>query len=301
MKRAWLIAITVFAHTAHSAPSVRDDYGEEVALEAPARRIVSLAPHLTELAYAAGAGGALVGAVDYSDYPDAARALPRVGSGAGVDIEAILALEPDLVLAWPSSGSARAVARLAALRVPVFRSEPRRLEEIPTTIERLGVLAGSTSVAARAASEFRARAARIEARYARRPKVRVFYQAWDRPLLTVNGEHLISRIIELCGGENVFAPLPQLAPQVDRESVLRADPDAIIASGAGAGDAPGLDAWRDMKGLAAARGHLYAVAPDLLQRHTPRVLDGAERVCSLLERVRAERRPAETRTLRPHP
>ena len=169
---------------------VRDDYGHEVRLERPASRIVSLAPHLTEILYAAGAGERLVGAVDFSDYPAAARALPRVGSDARIDLEAVLALRPDLVVAWPNAGSLRAVDRLAELGVPVFRSEPRELDDIASTLQRLGRLAGSGRQADLAAAAFRARAVALQRRYGAARKVRVFYQIWDRPLLTVNGAHV---------------------------------------------------------------------------------------------------------------
>ena len=266
---------------------VLDDYGKEVRLASPARRIVSLSPHLTELLYAAGAGERLVGAVEYSDYPPQARALPRVGSDAGIDLEAVLALRPDLIVAWPNAGSLRAVNRLAEMRLPVFRSEPRELEDIPRTLERLGALSGTGEEAGRAASAFRTRAARLERRYSTRPPLRVFYQVWDRPLLTVNGDHVISKVMRLCGARNVFARLPLIAPEVDREAVLRADPQVIVASGAGEARPPWLDAWKAFPGLAAAaRGDLYAIPSDLIQRHTPRLLEGAERLCGILEAVR---------------
>jgi iron complex transport system substrate-binding protein len=288
VKRLTLIAVISLAQCARATVGVHDDFGRAITLASPAARVVSLAPHLTELVYAAGGGGALVGVSDFSDYPPEARALPRVGGSAGIDVEAVLALRPDLVLAWSSSGSARAVERLTELRMPVFRSEPRRIEDIPHTIERLGVLLGRAKAAARAAAKFRVRAARIEARYAGRTKVRVFYQIWDRPLVTIGGEHIIDKVIGLCGGENVFAHLSQLALQIDRESVLRADPQVIIA-GQRDGERPaGLDAWRGFPGLSAtAHAHLYAIPADLIQRHTPRILDGAERICALLERARA--------------
>ena len=269
---------------------VKDDYGNVLALTGPARRIVSLSPHLTELLYAAGAGERLVGALEHSDFPPAARALPRVGSELVVDLEAVLALQPDLVVAWPNAGSLKAIERLAQLGLPVFRSEPRELEDVATTLERLGALAGSEGAANAEAARFRARVRELERRYAGRAPVRVFYQVWDRPLVTVNGEHLISKVIRLCGGENVFAALPLLAPEIDREAVLRANPDVIVASGAGRARPRGLEAWKAYPGLAAvAGGHLYAIAPELLQRHTPRILEGAERLCRMLEGVRAGR------------
>lgn len=290
MKHALLIAITVFAQAISAAVTVRDDYDHAITLAAPARRIVSLAPHLTEIAYVAGAGPALVGAAEFSDFPPAARALPRVGGSENINVEAILVLRPDLVLAWPSASNLRALDRLAALGLPVFRSEPRTLEGIARTIERLGQLAASAPVADRAAADFRARVTRLGERYGARSKVRVFYEIWDRPLLTVNGEHVISRVIDLCGGENVFSGLPQLVPPVDHEAVLRADPEVIIAGGSAAEQPQWLNAWRGFRGLSAVEhGHLYTIAPDLLQRQTPRLLDGAERLCAMLETVRAGR------------
>jgi iron complex transport system substrate-binding protein len=260
---------------------VRDDYGHEVSLPAPARRIVSLAPHLTELLYAAGAGGRLVGALEYSDYPPQAKALPRVGSETNIDLEAVLALRPDLIVAWPNAGSVRAINRLADMKLPVFRSEPRELDDIAKTLERLGALAGTEEEAKRAARSFRARVAALEQRYSKRPVVRVFYQVWDRPLQTVNGDHVITKVMRLCGGENVFAALPLIAPEIDREAVLRANPQVIVSSSP-------LDGWRAFPGLAAvARNHLYVIPPELIQRHTPRLLEGAERLCRILEQVRA--------------
>jgi len=290
MPRALLLAALAVAFTAQAQIQVRDDYGHVVTLASPAKRVVSLAPHLTELMYAAGAGSRMVGAVAYSDYPPAARALPRVGSDAAIDLEALIALHPDLVVAWPNSGSVRAVDRIAAMGIPVFRSEPRELEDIARTLETLGRLAGTPDAARATASEFRERVARLGARYAQRPPVRVFYQVWDRPIITVNGDHIISKVIRLCGGRNVMADLPGIAPQIDVERVLRADPEVILASGADASRPAWLDGWKDYPGLAAARlGQLYAIRPDVLQRQPPRLLDGAEEICHIFEAARARK------------
>lgn len=277
-----LLRLLLCAGLAQAAVEVRDDYGHAVSLGAPARRIVSLAPHLTELLYAAGAGAQVVGALEHSDYPPEARSVPRVGSEAGIDLEALIALRPDLVVAWPNAGSVRTVNRLAQIGLPVFRSEPRELADIARTLERFGVLAGTAERANQAADAFRKRARALEARYSERPKMRVFYQVWDRPLVTVNGDHVISKVMRMCGGENVFAALPLIAPQIDREAVVSANPQVIISSGAS------LEGWKAFSGLAAVKNaHLYAIPPDLIQRHTPRLLDGAERLCRLLEQARA--------------
>jgi iron complex transport system substrate-binding protein len=272
------VVFALYTVGAYAQTTVMDDYGNQVRLATPASRIVSLAPHLTELLYAAGAGARVVGAVDYSDFPPEARSLPRVGSDAHINLESVLALRPDLIVAWPNPGSVRAINRLAELPLPVFRSEPRELEDIATALERLGVLAGTSGEAQRAARAFRARKTELEKRYAARAKVRVFYQVWDRPLLTVNGDHVISKVIRLCGGENVFAAAPVIAPEVDREAVLRANPEVIITSAAGAK----RPAW-------VAAKHFYVVPAELIQRHTPRLLDGAEHVCRALEQARATR------------
>jgi iron complex transport system substrate-binding protein len=258
--------------------AVRDDYGQNVRLQSPATRIVSLAPHLTELVYAAGAGARMVGAVEYSDFPQEARTLPRVGSDAQISIESVVALRPDLVVAWPNPGSVRAINRLAELGLPVFRSEPRELEDIATTLERLGALAGTQAEAKLAALSFRNKRNALEKRYAGRPKVRVFYQVWDRPLVTVNGDHVISKVIRLCGGENVFAAAPLIAPEVNVEEVLRANPDVVLTSSAGAA----RPAW-----LPKAR--FAVIPPELIQRHTPRLLEGAEHVCRALQEARPAR------------
>jgi iron complex transport system substrate-binding protein len=283
------LLLVLFVVNANAAVSVTDDYGNVVRLSKPATRIVSLSPHLTELLYAAGAGGKVVGAVEYSDYPAEARALPRVGSDFGIDLEHVLALRPDLVVAWPNAGSVKAVDRIAGVGVPVFRSEPRELDDIPRTLERLGVLSGEENQAAHAAADFRAGVAELKRRYQGRATVRVFYQVWDRPIVTVNGQHLISKIIRLCGGENVFAGLPVIAPEINREAVLRADPDVIVASGANQDRPSWLDEWKALPLRAAAHGQLYGVARDLIQRPTPRILEGAARMCRILDAVRAAR------------
>lgn len=267
-----------------------DDAGRTVTLDHPARRVVSLAPHVTELLYAAGAGGYVVGAVDYSDYPEAAKRIPRVGSYTGLDLEAIVALRPDLVVAWQSGNPPAQVERLRALGLAVYVSEPRHIEDVATNIERLGRLAGTTDAALRAARAFRQRHEALRRRYAARPAVTVFYQIWDRPLMTVNGKQLISDVIRLCGGRNVFADLPILAPTVDVEAVLAADPEAIVASGAGAARPEWFDAWRRWPQLKAVRrDNLFVVPPDVLQRHGPRILDGAEHLCADLETARRRR------------
>lgn len=271
-----------------AALEVKDDTGRQIRLEQPAQRIVSLAPHVTELLFAAGAGDAVVGVVSFSNYPPEAVELPQVGGYQSLDLEAIIALRPDLIVAWKTGNSDAQVARLASLGMPVFFSEPRSLEDIPDNLERLGSLAGTAQVATSAAQEYRREHQRLKQRYAKAKSIRVFYQIWHQPLMTINGEHLISDVIRLCGGENVFNDLRGLAPQVSVESVLAANPDVVMASGMAYTRPEWVDQWRDWPFLKAVKGnHLYFIPPDLIQRHTPRILEGAKMMCEHLDKVRS--------------
>ena len=265
---------------------VTDDTGQLVVLEKPAQRIISLAPYITELLFAAGAGETIVAVTAFSDYPEAAQSLTQVGDGGGLDLEAILALQPDLVVAWQSGNPRGQVERLQSLGITVFSSEPRRLQDVPETLRRFGRLAGTESVATVQADSFNHRCAELQEQYAQRPKVSVFYQIWEQPLMTLNGEHLFSDVLRLCGGENIFGALPALAPQIDLEAVLLADPDAIIVA-ADDGDSRLVSTWQRWPELSAVKqGHVYAIQRDQLVRHSPRILDGAERLCKLLDAVR---------------
>lgn len=276
--------------TANAAVTVRDDTGAIVRLAAPARRIVSLAPHATENLFAAGAGERLVGVVDYSDYPEAAKRIANVGSYERPDLETIVALKPDLVVVWQSGNASGLVRRLNALGFPVYQTQPDRLDDIPANIEKLGRLAGSEAISSRAAADFRKRLAALRARFGARPRVPLFYQAWHQPLLTVGGSQIISEVIRLCGGENIFARLPAKAPSVSIEAVLAADPEAIVASGMGYDTPIGLDGWRKWTRLRAVKhANLFHVPADLMQRPTPRLLDGAELLCRHLETARGRR------------
>lgn len=277
------------AGVAHADIVLRDDTQYDVRLPAPAQRIVSLAPNITEVVYAAGAGDKLVGTVDFSDYPAAAKKLPRVGSYARVGVEAIVALKPDLVLAWDSGNPTASVAQLRKLKIPVFVVEPKTLDDVAHDLERYATLAGTEAIGKPAARDFRQRLSALEKKYAARSTVRMFYQVWDEPLMTVNGKQIISDVIRLCGGVNVFADLPAIAPTVSVEAVLAANPDVIIAGGMGERNAAWLEPWKKWPRLpATAKGNLFFIDPNLLQRHTPRLLDGAEQLCLKLDQARSK-------------
>ncbi len=293
----WLLRLTVALTLliGQTTPSwaevvVTDDLGRQVRLPKPATRIVSLAPHITENLFAAGVGDRVVGVVAYSDYPPEAATRPQVGGYSQLNVEAVLALQPDLVVAWASGNPPAALEQLAAIGVPLYYSQPRTVEDIARTLVAFGQLGGAPEVGEAAAAAFRQRVEELRRTYANRPRVSLFYQIWDQPLRTVGGQQIISDVMALCGGRNVFAALPGLAPVVSVEAVLAANPEAIVASGMGEARPDWLDKWRRWPQLAAvAGGHLFFIPPQLLQRPTPRLLQGAEQLCQALEMVRQAR------------
>lgn len=283
------LLVMLSSSTAWADIRVNDDAGQELVFERPARRIVSLAPHITELLFAAGAGDFVVGVSAFSDYPAAARAIPRIGGGSGLDVEAIVALQPDLVVAWQSGNPARQITHLQSLGMTVFVSEPQDLMAVPDTMEKLGRLAGTETVARDAVAAYTQRYKLLAQQYSDRADVDVFYQIWAQPVMTVNGRHLISAVMRLCGGRNVFADLASLAPRVDVEAVLAANPEVIIAGDDSGSDLQPLAQWRRWPEIAAVQhDHLYTIPRELLVRHSPRILEGAELLCRMLDKVRAE-------------
>lgn len=271
----------------------KDDTGQEVRLAEPAKRIVALAPHIAESLYAIGAGDRLIGTVDYSDYPPEAKKVRRVGGYSRVDLEAVAALKPDLVLAWESGNNMPQIGKLRALGLTVYVSQPNKMADIAGDLERLGQLAGSEASANAAAASFRQRLSKLRQANAGKAKVRVFYQIWKTPLMTVGGPQIISDAIQLCGGENIFGHLGKMAPTVSIEAVLEADPEAIVATGMGDARPEWLHDWDKWTRLTAVkRDNLFHINPDIMQRHTPRILDGAEKLCAHLDLARAHRATA---------
>ena len=295
----WLASAGLVLTSAAQALAVVDDSGRRFDFPSPPRRVVALAPSLSELVFAAGAGAKLVGTTALSDFPEAARRVPRIGDAGRLDVERVLAMKPDLVLVWQRGATSREQEQLAAAGIPLFHLEPRRLDDVATAIERLGDLLGSRAVAAARADQLRRSLAALRQRHADSAPVRVFYQVWTRPLMTINGRQLISDVVSLCGGRNVFAELGPLVPVVSTESVVAADPEAIVTADEQGGaappwqrspDAPVFAVWRDHAGVEAVRrGWLYTLNGDGISRLGPRIVDGAAAMCAVLEQVRRER------------
>jgi len=286
---ALIVATLLASAAARAGIAVTDDEGAAVALDKPAARIVSLAPHATELLYAAGAGEHVVGVLSTSDWPPEAARKPKVGDAHRLDLERILALAPDLIVTWPYSASEQ-VATLRRRGIPVFITNPTTIAGIATDIERLGAMAGTESSANQRAGAFRAQLERLAQRRGAAREVRVFYEIWNEPLYTIGGKHLITEAIRLCGGENVFASLTLPAPGVSVEAVLAARPEAIIAGADGGVRPPWLDDWKRWTTLpAVVLGNLYTVDANLLHRPGPRFLDGMEGLCAALDEARRRR------------
>ncbi len=268
---------------------VQDARGHWIELPAPAERIVALAPHIVENFYSAGAGDKLVAAVSYSDYPEQARKLPKIGNYKALSYESLLALKPDLIVAWGSGNGDEMIQKLEDFGFTVFVNESHTLEDIALSVRLFGELAGTGNNSNRAATEWLKRLAKLKHNNKKLTPISVFYQVWNDPLQTLNGEHLISDVIESCGGRNAFADAIVLAPKISIESVLNRNPEVIISSGMGESRPDWLDAWEAYPTLSAVKNdNLYFVPPDIIQRHTFRVLDGMGMICSNLRKARAK-------------
>ena len=281
----------LLAQCAQAGITVTDDDGNPVTLARPAQRVIAIAPHVTELLFAAGAGDKIIGAVTYSDHPEAAKRIPQIGSNRQIDLERVIAMKPDLVVVWMHGSSERQIDQLRQLGIPIFHSEPRKLDDIADSLTRLGKLLGTEAVANGAAAELRARLAALASQYANRAPVRLFYQVWDKPLYTLNGGHIVSDAVRLCGGENIFAKMKVTAPVVSVEAVLQEDPEAIISSAERSETDGGVNLWKPYPSMTAVRrGNLFRIDGNLLNRSGPRMIAGTAALCEKLEQARQRRK-----------
>ncbi|WP_246166722.1 cobalamin-binding protein [Marinobacter salinexigens] len=290
MKAVATLVLAGLCQTALGSVCATDDRDRQVCLEQSAQRIAALSPGATELVYASGAGDKVVAVVAYSDYPPAAKKVASVGSHTRLDLERLVALQPDLVIGWVTGNPQAQLAALDELGIPIFYIEPRSFDGVSSTIERLATLAGTEDEGFAEARRFREGIDELVARYRDADPVPVFYQVWDEPLMTVNNQHLIGKVISLCGGTNVFGDLERLVPRISDEAVLAADPEAILAGGMGEENRQWLDRWAAFPQLAATQqDNLYFVPPSLIQRPTPRLLQGSRLFCEKLDEARAHR------------
>ncbi|MBS0365956.1 MAG: ABC transporter substrate-binding protein [Proteobacteria bacterium] len=273
------------ASGAHVATrTVVDDLGRALRVPAPPLRIVGLAPGVTEMLFAAGAGAQVVATVEYSVEPPAARRVPRIGDGYALDMERLLALRPDVIVAWTGGGNPAQRARIASLGITVYQQELRRLNDIAPALRRLGVLAGTTATAQAGATAIERRLAQLRrgASGAAHPQSALL-QIWNRPIYTVGGRQLLSDALSVCGARNVFGDLTEAAPVVDVEAVLARDPDVIIMVAPGARGAAWTADWQRFPGLAAVRHRRLLVFDDqALTRPGPSMVEATARLCERL-------------------
>ena len=286
MSRLFLLLL-FFSWSAAGSIVVVDDNGQEVRLKQPTERIVSLAPNITEVLFHIGAGEQIVGADEYSNYPEAAKQITRVNNHAAANYELILSLQPDLVIAWQSGNGDKIIKPLRKLGIPVFVVETRKMEAIPHLFRRFGQLTGQGEIAELRAEEFSQRLKTLRAAQTGKPMIRTFYQIWDEPLITLNGKHMISDVIALCGGQNIFADAAPLVPYVNIESVVAADPQMIVAGGSQEAQPSWYSSWQQWQGISAVvNQQIYLIPSDLMQRHSERLLQGAEMMCDYMDRAR---------------
>lgn len=282
-----LILLFLISTNSYAAIDVLDDSGQLITLTQPAQSIISLSPGLTELVYAAGGSLKIKAAVSFSDFPQQAKKLPRVGSYNALDIEQILLINPDLIISWKSGNSTSQIEQLKRLGFNVYISEPSNFNDIPDTIKKLGKLMGTQKSAQKNANNFIRQLESLKQQYKplnAKDKKRTFIQIWNNPVMSINNDHLISKVINFCGGKNIFSHAGSLTYTPDIESVLKHNPEIIIATGMTGTSKIWLKRWNKWPYLSAVKNkRLYSVNPDHLVRHTPRILLGIKQVCRLIQ------------------
>ncbi|MFV1992258.1 MAG: cobalamin-binding protein [Acidiferrobacterales bacterium] len=264
-----------------------DDSGSKIILDHPARKIISLSPHITELLFAAGAGDKIIATVVGSNYPEAALDIRKIGRVGQLDYESILALHPDLIVGWLSGNRKENISRLKKLGLKVFLSEPRKLEDIAINIKKLGLLAGTEKKANKAEISYQNKLHELKIKYNNKEPVKVFYLLWHKPILTINSEHIISDVIKLCGGINVFGQQAVYTPTIDFESVLQKNPDVIITASMGNKKPGWLVRWQQWQGITAVKNNNFLwLNPDWIHRQGPRILLAADKMCRFFDKVR---------------
>lgn len=277
----YLVLVTgiTVSMSAFSACEVRDDTGQTLSLKLPAKRLVVLAPDLVENVFAIGAGDRVVGVVKGSDYPSAALQIPIIGSYAGIDLERIVALKPDVIIAWKYAFP-RQLAALKQLGIPVYVAAPKQLEDVPRLQRQLGCLTNLPQAADRAAKHFERGIRQLQGMPHAGPSPTVFFQIDRYALITINKDSWINQVIVLCGGKNLYADEKTVAPVINREALLNANPDVIFNV---ALNDDWKSAWQNWPALTAVKRYrLYTVTPDLISRAGPRLIEGARQVCERL-------------------
>lgn len=254
----------------------------------PAKRVISLAPHATELAFAAGLGDKLIAVSEHSDYPEQVQKLETVSNYQGIKLERIIALQPDLVIAWPAGNPARELEKLKQFGIRIYYSTTTSLDGIANNIERLSQYAEDSSIGLKAAQQFRTELAEFKQRYQTEVPVSYFYQLSEQPIITVAKDNWPSEVFSFCGGVNVFENSSAPYPQVGAEQVVLKNPDVIFTSEHAMANGNPWEDWKQQLS-AVKNNYVWSLNSDWLNRPTPRTLNAVEEVCEHFETVRRNR------------
>ena len=277
----WVLLALLFLSTGCLASEVEvfDDLGNSVRLSARPNNIVSLAPHLTEMLFSLGVGDRVVATVQYSDYPEAAKSVPRLGDAFSLSVEAIVAVDPDLIVAWSTGGNHRTLTQLRELGYALYINEAASLEGIGSTVQRIGLLVGEGEQGTRLAADFNAQLRQQKQQNQSGDPATVFFQISDSQLYTVNDQHLIGQGLEVCGGRNIFGGLSIMVPMVSLESVVNANPDVILVASPHEGY---VGRWSQEWARLGWEGRVRAINASLITRPSLRMLDGIKSMCKLI-------------------
>ncbi|WP_299792978.1 cobalamin-binding protein [uncultured Shewanella sp.] len=274
-KKLWPLAISLSVLSIAVSPASAE----------PAKRVVALSPHSVEMLYAIGAGESILATTEHADYPEQALQIPRIGGYHGIQIERVIELEPDLVVVWGSGNKAEDIEKLKKLGFKVYNSDPKTLESVADELEELGELTGHRREASEVAAGYRLQLEALRESNSVKPKVKVFYQLWSTPLMSVAKNSWIQQLIDVCHGENVFYDAASEYPQLSLENVVLKMPDVILQS-QDKGNILGVD-WSRWQEVPAVRNkHIYPLNADLLHRAAPRAILGVESLCDALDKAR---------------
>lgn len=276
LKQLWLIA-SLFAGTTSWAVA-NDNYPQ---------RIIALSPHAVEMLYAIGAGDKIVATISHADYPEAAKAIEVIGDYRGITLEKLISLKPDLVVTWPSGNKFNQIEQIKKLGFKVLASDPTTLDEIASDIRSLGKATGNQTQAEQVANRFEQDLAKITAQYQSRKPVKVFYQLWSKPLMTISGDSWISQFISRCGGVNVFKDADSPYPKISTENVLLTGAEVILVPEDKNTRGHELYNWQHWQLLPAVKNnHIYHPDAKVLHRPTTRVLAPMKDVCEFINNAR---------------
>lgn len=286
---ACFLLLVPAAVSANTENACVEDSLKQVICVSQASRIISLAPNLTELLAYVGGKKHLVGVDSSSDFPAAIKGLSEVGDYQRLDIESIVRLQPDLIIAWQSGLSASTLKQLQALDLTVYVAEPATLQEVAKIMRHLGLFIGRSKQADRLANTWLKQFDLLEANQINQVKVRVLFQVWQKPLIVIGGAHLINELINRCGGVNVFNDLHALAPSVSLEVALKTKPELIVTTAQDQKNKSALAHWLvwGQSVPAVKTENLVVLSADELIRSGPRLIEGTKALCQAIQKARA--------------